>query len=223
MSLFSDTAESQTTRDARGLSLGQPPSNFVGTEYSFFQKPAASSSCPPGDFVCLAERSIKTGVRNEMANAVVKSVATVMTEMLNSTLTRSLGDMILSARNSEDPQKAAEARQAMSMVTGALQTVSSKVIQGFAFFVKMSISGVMSDLFNQVMVAAKHSPQAIAEQSHTSTLSTIKVDNPVSLQGNKYFEYNTAGSTLSNADLTGVNPSSIDNNSLKRAAVVSSH
>lgn len=96
---------------------------------------------------------MKHTLGSEMTNAIVKSVATLMTEMLNTTISRSL-DIVQKAQGSHDAQKEAEARAAMSAVGTALSTVSTKVIQGVASFVKVSLSGAMWDLFGNVMKAA---------------------------------------------------------------------
>jgi len=234
---FLESADvSAAARDSRAFQLDQPPrNNQIGTEYIFFPKHVIASSssslpsspCPIGDFVCLAERSMKSNIRNEVANTMIKSVAAVMTEMLNSTISRSLG-VFATARNSQDPQAQAQAQQAMTQVTGALQNVSSKVIQAFAYFVKVSISGVMWDLFNQVVSAAKNSEVAAATSASSvvnvnskPSSSSVVSSRPVALQGNQYFQYST-GAHSNNADLSNINPSSLstmDNNNLKRAAI----
>jgi hypothetical protein len=168
------------------------------------QKPA----CFPGDFLCLAQRNMKTTLGSEMSNAIVASVATLMTDMLNSTIAKSFEMMSHAATSHQgEAQKEAEARAAINMVGSAVSTVSSKVIQGFASFLKVSMSGAMRDLFNTVVNAAARSSggSGRALENHASPSKPIEEKVTLSL--------------ASSAD-EAVNPSSpgVNNNEIRRSS-----
>lgn len=108
--------------------------------------------CKPGDFLCLSGISSGSNqMKNEFSKAIVKSFGTMMSEMVNTTISRGLVDFMAKHGSAHGETLGEEHKAMIQMASGALQTVSARVIKSFTFFIQMAISGAMKDLLHNLM------------------------------------------------------------------------
>lgn len=108
--------------------------------------------CKPGDFLCLSGLSGGSNqMKNEFSKAVVKSFGTMMSDMVNKTISRGLVDFMAKHGSAHGETLGEEHKAMIQMASGALQTVSTRVIKSFTFFTQMAISGAMKDLLHNLI------------------------------------------------------------------------
>ena len=115
---------------------------------------ASKKVCKPGDVLCQAGAGFGIGnthMKTELSKAVITSFGKMMSEMVNSTISRGLGEFMAAHGSSHGETIEEEHKAMVQMAANVLQTVSSRVIKSFTFFVQMAISGAMWDLFHQLM------------------------------------------------------------------------
>lgn len=117
---------------------------------------AASSvkkkTCKPDDFLCNSGllNLESTHMQGQLSKAVIKSFGTMMSDMVNTTISKSLVDFMAKHGSANGETLADEHKAMVQMAANVLQSVSSRVIKSFTFFIQMAISGAMWDLFQQV-------------------------------------------------------------------------
>ncbi|CAL8093503.1 unnamed protein product [Orchesella dallaii] len=110
-----------------------------------------SKKCNAGDLLCNSGFDLGTKMQNQMSSAIIKTFGTMMSEMVNSTISSSIVDF-MGKHGSNNGETMAEEHKAMvAMAANVLQTVSSRVIKAFTFFVQLAISGSLQNLLHQLM------------------------------------------------------------------------
>ncbi|ODM95163.1 hypothetical protein Ocin01_11513 [Orchesella cincta] len=148
-----------------------------------------SKKCKAGDILCNSGFDLGTKVQNQMSTAIIKTFGTMMSEMVNSTISTGMGDFMAKHGSNNGETLAEEHKAMVAMAANVLQSVSSKVIKTFTFFIQLAISGTLQNLLHQLMkgvtsMYGQHQ-KSMSDLRTTALLNShpSKIPKPSDLQG----------------------------------------